>query len=120
MWASVAVACGLSSCGSRALEHRLSSCGARALLLRSTWDLPAPGIKRVSPALADGFSTIAPPGKSDGGVTFHRGINGIDLSQPRTHMFDLCNASPFPILLHTFQDGSLSFQRRSRDGYDEG
>ena len=28
--ASVVVACGLSSCGSRALEHRLSSCGARA------------------------------------------------------------------------------------------
>ena len=29
-WASVVVACGLGSCGSRALEHRLSSCGARA------------------------------------------------------------------------------------------
>ena len=28
--ASVVVACGLSSCGSRALEHRLSSRGARA------------------------------------------------------------------------------------------
>ena len=28
--ASVAVACGLSSCGSRALERRLSSCGAWA------------------------------------------------------------------------------------------
>ena len=28
--ASVVVAGGLSSCGSRALEHRLSSCGARA------------------------------------------------------------------------------------------
>ena len=27
--ASVVVARGLSSCGSRALEHRLSSCGAR-------------------------------------------------------------------------------------------
>ena len=30
MWASVVVACGLSSCGSRALEYRLSSCGAWA------------------------------------------------------------------------------------------
>ena len=30
MWASAAVACGLSSCGSRALERRLSSCGACA------------------------------------------------------------------------------------------
>ena len=29
-WASVVVARGLSSCGSRALGHRLSSCGARA------------------------------------------------------------------------------------------
>ena len=29
-WASVVVACGLSSCGSRALEHRLSSCGSWA------------------------------------------------------------------------------------------
>ena len=29
-WASVVVACGLSSCASRALERRLSSCGARA------------------------------------------------------------------------------------------
>ena len=28
--ASIVVAHGLSSCGSRALEHRLSSCGARA------------------------------------------------------------------------------------------
>ena len=28
--ASVVVACRLSSCSSRALEHRLSSCGARA------------------------------------------------------------------------------------------
>ena len=30
VWASVVVAHGLSSCGSRALEHRLSSCGTRA------------------------------------------------------------------------------------------
>ena len=30
MQASVAVACGLSSCGSRALECRLNSCGAGA------------------------------------------------------------------------------------------
>ena len=29
-WASVGVARGLSSCGSRALERRLSSCGTRA------------------------------------------------------------------------------------------
>ena len=28
------------------------------------WDLPGPGIKPVSPALAGGFSTTVPPGKS--------------------------------------------------------
>ena len=30
MWASVVSACGLSSCGSWALEHRLNSCDAQA------------------------------------------------------------------------------------------
>ena len=64
--ASVVVAHRLSSCGSRTLEHRLSSCGARAELLRGMWDLPGPGIEPVSPALAGGFSTTAPPGKSQG------------------------------------------------------
>ena len=49
-------------------EHRLqmrslSSCGSRAQLLRSTWDAPRPGLEPVSPALAGGFSTTAPPGK---------------------------------------------------------
>ena len=51
-----------------AVEHRLqtrrlSSCGSRAQLLRGTWDLPRPGLEPVSPALAGGFSTTAPPGK---------------------------------------------------------
>ena len=27
------------------------------------WDLPGPGLEPVSPALAGGFLTIAPPGK---------------------------------------------------------
>ena len=67
-WASVIVARGLRSCGSRALEHRLSSCGAQASLLRGMWDLPGPRIKPVSPALAGGFLTTAPPGKSKLGV----------------------------------------------------
>ena len=55
---------GLSSCGSQALERRLSSCGAWAQLLYGMWDPPGPGIKPVFPALAGGFSTTAPPGKS--------------------------------------------------------
>ena len=48
--ASVLAACGLSSCGSRASEHRLNSCGART-------QLPGSGIKPVSPASASGFFT---------------------------------------------------------------
>ena len=64
--ASVVVALGLSSCGSRALEHRLSSCGTWASLLPGTWDLRRPGLEPVSPALAGGFLTTVPPGKSVG------------------------------------------------------
>ena len=63
-WASVVVARRLSSCGSWALERRLSSCGTRALLLHGMWDLPRPRLEPVSPALAGGFLTTAPPGKS--------------------------------------------------------
>ena len=63
-WASVVVARRLGSCGSWALERRLSSCDTRAQLLRGMWDLPGPGIKPMSPALAGGFLTTAPPGKS--------------------------------------------------------
>ena len=71
-----------SSCGKRGplfiavrgpltvcLEHRLqtcrlSNCGSRAQPLRGMWDPPGPGLEPVSPALAGGFSTTAPPGKS--------------------------------------------------------
>ena len=63
MQASVAVACGLSSCGSWALEHRLSSGGPWAQLLHGTWDLPGPGIRPVSLALAGRFFTTEPPEK---------------------------------------------------------
>ena len=53
---------------SLAAEHRLqtrrlSSCGSRAQLLRGMWDPPRPGLEPVSPPLAGGFSTTAPPGK---------------------------------------------------------
>ena len=47
----------------RLQTRRLSNCGSRAQLLRGTWDLPRPGLKPVSPALAGRFSTTAPPGK---------------------------------------------------------
>ena len=60
---SVVVVCGLSSCGTQALDCRLSSCGAWAQLLHGVWDLPRPGLESVSPALAGIFLTTAPPGK---------------------------------------------------------
>ena len=63
MRASVVSACGLSSCGSWALEHRLNSFGARAQLLHSMWNLSGPGIEPVSPALAGRFFTTEPSGK---------------------------------------------------------
>ena len=62
---------GFSCCGAQALGARtsvvvacgLSSCGTRALLLCGTWDLPGPGLEPVSPALAGGFLTTEAPGK---------------------------------------------------------
>ena len=47
----------------RLQTRRLSNCGSRAQLLRGMWDLHRPGLEPVSPALAGGFSTTAPPGK---------------------------------------------------------
>ena len=47
----------------RLQTRRLSSCGSRAQLFRGMWDLPRPGLEPVSPAVAGGFSTTAPPGK---------------------------------------------------------
>ena len=42
----------------------LSSCSGGPLLPCSMWDLPGPGIKSVSPALAGRFLTTGPLGKS--------------------------------------------------------
>ena len=47
----------------RLQTRRLSSCGSQAQLLRGMWDPPRPGLEPVSPALAGGLSTTAPPGK---------------------------------------------------------
>ena len=72
-WGPLFIAvCGpLTIAASLVAEHRLqtcrlSSCGSRAQLLRGMWDLPRPGLKPVSPALAVRFSTSAPPGKPPG------------------------------------------------------
>ena len=47
----------------RLQTRRLSNCGSRAQLLRGMWDLLRPWLEPLSPALAGGFSTTAPPGK---------------------------------------------------------
>ena len=55
---------GFGSWDSWALKHKLSCCGAQAQLLPGIGDLPGPGIKLLSIALAGGFFTTEPPGKS--------------------------------------------------------
>ena len=50
---------GFSSCGTQ--TQQLWRTG---LVVRGMWDLPGPGLEPVSPALAGGFLTTAPPGKS--------------------------------------------------------
>ena len=69
----------LTIVASHVVEHRLqmrrlSSCGSRAQLLCGMWDLPRPGLKPVSPALAGRLSTTAPPGKPPNFNTFVIGL----------------------------------------------
>ena len=52
-----------SCCRAQVLDLVLKSHGPWAFD-RDVWDLPRPGIKPVSPALAGGFLTTGPPGKS--------------------------------------------------------
>ena len=52
----------VKSTGSRRMGF--STCGAQANLLCGIWNLPKPGIEPVSPALAGGFLSTVPPGKS--------------------------------------------------------
>ena len=56
---------GFSHCSLQALERRLSSFGAQAYLLHYIWNIPRPGIKPVSPALAGRFLSTALLGKSE-------------------------------------------------------
>ena len=74
--------CGpLTIVASLVVEHRLqtrrlSNCGSRAQLLCGMWDLPRPGLKPVSPALAGRLSTTAPPGKPHTSFFYIRYIPG--------------------------------------------
>ena len=78
-WASVVAVSGLSSCGSRALEHRLNSSGAPAQIFCSVWDLPRSGIKPVSPALAGRLFTTEPPGKPSMTLLYPRNWNSFSI-----------------------------------------
>ena len=53
--ASGAAALGPCSCSLLALEHGLRIWGAQAELPRGMWDLPRPGVRFLSAALAGGF-----------------------------------------------------------------
>ena len=72
----IAVRGPLTTVASPVAEHglqtrRLSNCGPWAQLLRGMWDPPRPGLEPMSPALAGGLSTTAPPGKPS--ISFLRG-----------------------------------------------
>ena len=74
--------------------RRLSSCGSRAQLLRGMWDLPRPGLKPVSPALAGRFSTTAPPGKPQTSYIFNTVFQGrLNIASPVRCVCHIC----FPI-----------------------
>ena len=70
------------SCSARALWHAgFSSLGIHSQGLwrmglfiscsTGMWNFPRPGVKPISPALAGGFLTTGPPGKSSGSLTYH-------------------------------------------------
>ena len=74
--ASVVAVCGLSSCASRALEHRINSCGTQASLLQGMWNLPRPGIKPMSPTVAGEFLTTKQQGSP--GTFFKEKASSLD------------------------------------------
>ena len=63
-WGATPLGCTGFSCGVWALECRLRSCGTWVLLFYGMRNLLRPGIEPVSTALAGGFLTTGPPGKS--------------------------------------------------------
>ena len=64
----IAVRGPLTIAASLVAEHRLQTCrlsnrSSQAQLLHGMWDPPGPRLEPVSPALAGGLPTTAPPGK---------------------------------------------------------
>ena len=53
-------------------------------MLHGTWDLPGPGIKPLSPALAGGFLTTVPPGKPNPAFLNWKIQLLAEVSRPRT------------------------------------
>ena len=72
LWSMGSRHAGFSSCGTWAQQLWLASSRVQAqqlwhmglVALRGMWELPGPGIEPMCPALAGGFLTTAPPGKS--------------------------------------------------------
>ena len=58
------------------------------------WDLPGPGLEPMSPALAGGFLTTAPPGKPCPYLLFEA-YDGANLR------FTLTPNSTYPVLFHS-------------------
>ena len=116
-WGSlfIAVRGPLTIAAPRVAEHRLqtrrlSNCGSQAQPLRGMWDLPRPGLEPVSPALAGGFSTTAPPGKPQG-FFFNNSTNGL-YKFSRT-WYSVTSDSDLFVAESGFSTSSFSYSRRS-------
>ena len=99
----------------RLQTRRLSSCGSRAQLLCGMWDLPRPGLEPVSPALAGGLSTTAPPGKPPIILKYFS-----DLSQPGRvgpQIIEHCLENKISVLWDILDQGSQTFFKRTDNKY---
>ena len=63
-------------------------------MLHGMWDLPGPGLEPVSPALAGGFSTTAPPGKSHTHVFLGQSPKAIEI-KAKINKWDLIKLTSF-------------------------
>ena len=102
--------------GHRLQAGGLSSCGTHTLLPRGMWNLLGPGIKPVSPALADGFLSTAPPGKSRRWVLNHwatKEISSHKLLNILVYIFSVpfSLSSPSGTLITHILDISILFHR---------
>ena len=85
----------LTSCQVWALQCRLSSCDTWTQLPRSMWDLSRPGIEPLCPAIAGGFLTTGPPGKSLS-LVFHASVPLFKLCP----LLRVCMPGKFQVFFH--------------------